>query len=181
MRHLCKGFIYFKKVFIDIRTKVEFKHSAWNDLKKNLQPCNCKYTRKDKMSQAYSSIKYFGHPLSLKRTIKPLLKLTANKQIIDILSCALTPILNWDLSVDKNSLSVSPTDKTLSKYIQTVYRQRLAWQHVSRLQTAFTGVTTEPGANEGLVPSSRGHCTARDHAIVPATWKTMIKPISFIL
>lgn len=79
--------------------------------------------------------------------------------------------LNWHLSVDKNSLSISPTNKTLSEYIQTVNRQRLAGQHVSRFQAAFTGVSTEPGADERLVPSSRGHCTARYHAAISATWK----------
>lgn len=83
--------------------------------------------------------------------------------------------LNWDLSVDKDSLPVRPTDKTLSKYIQTVDRQCLAGKHVGRLQATFTGVSTEPGTDQGLVPSSRGHCTARYHAAVPPTWKTIRK------
>lgn len=84
-----------------------------------------------------------------------------------------TTLSNWDLSVDKNSLSISPTDKTLSKHIQTVDRQRLAGQHVSCLQTAFIGVSIEPCADEGLVPSSWGHHTARHHAIIPPTWNTI--------
>lgn len=115
-------------------------------------------------------MQYFGHTVCLKETIKHVL--TGIKQI---LSCTLTTLLNRDLSVDKNSLSVSPTDKTLSEYIQTVDGQRLAGQHVSRLQTAFTGVSAEPGVDQGLVPSSGGHCAARYHAVVPATCKTINK------
>ena len=83
--------------------------------------------------------------------------------------------LNWDLSVDKNCLSISPTDKTLPKYIQTVDRQRVAGQHVSRLQAAFVGVSAEPSTDEGLVPSSWGHRTARYHATVPTSCKTITK------
>lgn len=41
--------------------------------------------------------------------------------------------LHWHLSVDKNSLSIRPTDETLSDHVQTVDGQRLAGQHVSRL------------------------------------------------
>lgn len=108
------------------------------------------------------------------KTLEPLM--TNKQMVLYILSCTITTLLNWDLSIDKNGFSISPTDKTLSEYIQTVDGQCLAGQHVSRLQTAFAGVSTEPGADERLVPSSRGHRTARHHAVVPATWKTMIKP-----
>lgn len=103
------------------------------------------------------------------------LKLTPNKHLIHILQCLDTFCLNRDLSIDKNGLSISPTDQILSKHVQAIDRQCLAWEHVSRLQAAFAGVSTEPGVNEGLVCSSWGHRTARDHAVVPATWlKEMI-------
>lgn len=97
-------------------------------------------------------------------------KILFDEQNKPFVSCP--TLLNWDLSVDKNGLSVSPTDEALSKYIHTVDRQRLAWQHVSRLQMTFTGVSTQPGADEGLIPSSWGHRTARHHTCVPATWET---------
>ena len=76
-----------------------------------------------------------------------------------------------DLSVDKNSLSISPTDKALAEHIQAVNGQRLAGQHVCRLQTAFTGVSAEPGADEGLVPSSWSRRTAIHHAAILVTWQ----------
>lgn len=81
-----------------------------------------------------------------------------------------TALLNWDLFVDKNSLSVSPTDKALPKYVQTVDRQGLTGQHVSCLQTGFTGVSTEPSVGEGLVPPSQGQSTSGYHGIIPTTW-----------
>lgn len=78
-------------------------------------------------------------------------------------------LLYWDMSVDKNSLSVGSTDQTRPQDIQTVDRQRLAWQHVSRLQSGFAGVSAEPSADEGLVPTGGGHRTAGHHASVSAT------------
>lgn len=77
--------------------------------------------------------------------------------------------LYWDMSVDKNSLSVGSTDETGPQDIQTVDRQRLARQHVSRLQSGFAGVPAEPSADEGLVPTGGGHRTAGHHAGVSAT------------
>lgn len=79
--------------------------------------------------------------------------------------------LHWDLSVDKNSLSVSPADKILAEHIQTIDGQRLAGQHVSGLQAALAGVSTEPGTDERLVPSSGGHGAVWHHAVVSAPWK----------
>lgn len=79
--------------------------------------------------------------------------------------------LHWDLSVDKNSLSISPADKILAEHIQTIDGQRLAGQHVSGLQAALAGVSTEPGTDERLVSSSWGHGAVWDHAVVSAPWK----------
>ena len=42
-------------------------------------------------------------------------------------------LLNWDLSVDIHSLSISPTDQALSQYVQTVHRKSLGGKHVCRL------------------------------------------------
>lgn len=61
---------------------------------------------------------------------------------IHIHSEALTSLLNRDLSVDKNSLSISAAHETRTKHVQAVDRQRLAGQHVSCLQAAFAGVST---------------------------------------
>lgn len=82
--------------------------------------------------------------------------------------------LHWDLSVDKNSLSISPADKMLAEYIQTIDRQRLAGQHVSRLQAGLTGVSAEPGADVRLAPYSWCHGTVWHHAVVSAPWNTNI-------
>lgn len=78
---------------------------------------------------------------------------------------------HWDLPVDKNSFSVSPTDKILTEHVQTVDWQRLAGKHVCCLQAAFTGVSAQPGADDGLVSSSWWHSTARDHTVVSVPWK----------
>lgn len=81
-----------------------------------------------------------------------------------------TALLNWDLSVYKNCLTVSPTDQTLAEHVQAVHRQRLAGQHVRRLQPGFTGVSMEPGADDGLVTSGGRHGAAGRHVAVPAAW-----------
>lgn len=54
-------------------------------------------------------------------------QLGIKKIFIHIWSCAQKALLNRNLSVEKDSLSISPTDKTLPEYIQTIDRQRLAW------------------------------------------------------
>lgn len=98
---------------------------------------------------------------------------TVIKQVF--ISCAQIQIdfyfLYRDLSVDKNSLAVSPADKILAEDIQTIDGQRLAGQHVSRLQAALAGVSTEPGTDKRLVSSSWGHGTVGYHAVVSTSWK----------
>lgn len=74
------------------------------------------------------------------------------------------------MSVDINSLSVRSTHQALSQYIQTVHRQHLGGQHVSGLKVSLTRVPSEPGIDEGLVPTCWGYCVARNDACVPSTW-----------
>lgn len=124
-----------------------------------------------KVSKAQLWTEYFGHWHYQKRK-------TVIQQVFIHFLCTDTVrfkkyifFLHWDLSVDKNSLSVSPADKILAEHIQTIDGQRLAWQHVSGLQAALAGVSSEPGTDERLVPSSWGHCAVWHHAVVSAPWK----------
>lgn len=168
----CHAFFLFSHFFKVIYTKhiCKWKHSVWYAVQ--MQVTHPHQLIKKGFNSVFWQLLYWKYNNRDNKTIPDCYAWNEENSILInvFFGTYKTALLNWDLSVYKNRLSISPTDEALPKHVQAVHRQRLAGQHVRCLQAGFTGVSTEPGADDGLVTSSGGHGAAGGHAAVPATW-----------